>query len=283
MTENINLKNKEFNVKEIFLSPDEDYLGDRTKYIGATDISEECIAKTIKSKTLKSTEIISETQQITFILGHMFEDKLAIKLKQHNYNFVREYIANHDEYNITAHPDFYIIDNDYIVECKTTARNITEVYDKYKIQVQFQLGMMRYKKFNTNKAKIIALNFTNKEMVEEEIIYDESIFKELMQKAFYILNKINLNEPLEESDYHFSYLCPFCPFKNQCEKYINSSDEFTPELINKIDEYIKLSAFYTEIWKKKEELRQFIAEYGNFEYYHNKTKIICNSGRLSVY
>jgi len=134
-------------------------LGDRTRYIGASDIGRAlgCMRATVAGKLLPTPQTgdhLDEIQaalrrQLTLQRGHCFEEMVDQALRAQDLAMVRqlEIDIHHQGTPITAHLDFVLVSQSpvptvRILECKSSTRLPETLYTSYETQVYGQVGFL---------------------------------------------------------------------------------------------------------------------------------------------
>ena len=127
-------------------------LGDRSKYIGMSDIGAylTCPRMTILNRLHPEQKDKSLSKLLTLTRGHWFEDGIASILKELNLPHIRQLeigIEHKDGFEVKAHLDFVLISTHpkptvRILEVKS-CRELPEVlYPSYEMQVYGQVGLL---------------------------------------------------------------------------------------------------------------------------------------------
>ena len=127
-------------------------LGDRSKYIGMSDIGAylTCPRKAILNRLHPEQKDTSLPKLLTLNRGHWFEDGIATVLKELKIPHIRQLeigIEHEDGVEIKAHLDFVLVSTNprptvRILEIKS-CRELPEVlYSSYEIQVYGQVGLL---------------------------------------------------------------------------------------------------------------------------------------------
>ena len=209
-------------LKEVNKERSFDELGDRSKYIGSSDVSG-CPRRTVLSK-LNHVDHNTETV-IRFERGKiaelMFEPvfKKLIEMKD-IVDFRPQFdIAYADNEHFKAHIDFLIknTDNSFtVVEMKTVSNIPEKPYDSWMNQVCWQLGLLKSQYPNVNvfgSVLILDLN-TGLYKYNNSIEFNQYLFDNVLKpKAELILDSLKSNTlPRCEPD----GLCAYCPFTKDC-------------------------------------------------------------------
>jgi CRISPR-associated exonuclease Cas4 len=253
-------------------------LGDRSSYIGASDIGQ-CPRKTIMSKIFPQE--ISIEQQIVFERGHLAENIVHESLinycqlvgniagMQVKIVTAQVEVSYPENKNIKAHIDFVLRDIDKktrtVIEVKT-ATMVSEPYDSWINQCIFQQGLLMLENPGVKvDGYVLVLDLKTGQIAEFKIEYDEFIFKNLIERAVYLLDLLNTQEidfdaiPTKES-----VLCGYCPFQADCGAYQDKGD-IPDDLQTLIKEYFKINANKKGLDKQIDALKEQITAYGPFK------------------
>ena len=129
----------------------EQVLGDRSKYVGMSDIGSylTCPRMAILNRLYPEQREKSLSRLLTLSRGHWFEDGIASILKELNLPFVRqlEIGIDHDFAEIKAHLDFVLVSTSpkptvRILEIKSCRELPESLYASYEMQVYGQVGLL---------------------------------------------------------------------------------------------------------------------------------------------
>ena len=218
----------EKNFREALKKDTENSLGDRSRYIGASDISG-CLRSSYLSKVAKKEDDIS--QLLTFERGHQFENIVRKFLYGETFKEQVE-IKNAKTSNgfpLKPHLDFVIYDKERkkatIVEAKST-KNIIELYESYVLQIQIQMGLLQEQ--CGNKWTVNGLIFvisTESEYGIFPVEQNKTLFDMAMQRADVLADAIKKGiEPEAEIQAY----CSMCPFKGDCKAVSKGVDKQLP-------------------------------------------------------
>ena len=229
-------------------------LGDRTQYVGSSDIGG-CLRKAFLSKVNPIEHNIS--QSIVLQRGHLSEDLIAKGLGK--FKYYNQFKAESKTLPFKAHIDFLIEQDEntlLILECKSTNKDLSEPYPAWINQVHFQMHLLREMFPNKNiSAKIFAINVNSGWKEIFSISYNEMIAKMVMQRANNLLTALNTQcEPKGEPN----SICPFCAYKKDC-KFYNSGDKTTIKGFNhNCETLISLTKSQKEIETKVNEVKKIL-------------------------
>ena len=225
-----------------------DTLGDRSKYIGASDIGG-CPYKTVMSK--KNPPVNSLEQELIFFRGHIAEEFVARGLEGLH---VEEQVEIESELNgfpLKAHLDKIVKgkSRDVIVEVKSTSAPMHEPYESWVMQVTFQMGLILEKTGKLPDAYVVALDVNSGWIDEFKIEFDDAIFEVCLSKADHIISALRGEC---EPKCIVQYYCGTCPFKMQCPKQGQFAEDLPSALYEDL-EFIKASKVMAKEAKKRED------------------------------
>ena len=247
-------------------------LGDRSAYIGASDIGQ-CPRKAIMSKLFPQP--ISLEQQIVFERGHLAEDIVHESLLEHCRESKRKSVDAQYEAtlpgqpNIKAHIDFVL--NDFVEQKRTvievkTASMVTTPYDSWINQCIFQQGLLMLENPEIQvDGYVLVIDLKTGALAEFKVDYDEVIFSELVAKAEWLLAQ--LQNP-QEIDYdglplYQSILCGYCGVKDTCPAYADKG-KLPDDLKDLIIRYAEINKEIKSLDKEIAPLKETIKAYGPF-------------------
>lgn len=228
-------------------------LGDRSKYIGASDIGT-CLKKAYLSKLNPVENDLK--QMIIFQRGHLFEEIIKNAFGANEYDFTHQLSLNGlDGYEfINAHLDFLLTKKNkdlIVVECKSTSPMVDTPYESWILQVQLQLGLVKhhYKQENI-RGYILACDLNSGEVKEFAIEYNDTLFNYALNRAMKLWNAI---ENKCEPDGELQLYCSKCPYNKNCSK-LNDVDI---EGFNKdIEYYIQKYKEYLDEKKEMDNIKK---------------------------
>ncbi|MDX9798471.1 MAG: PD-(D/E)XK nuclease family protein [Bacteroidales bacterium] len=234
-------------------------LGDRSTYIGASDIGG-CLRASYLGKKQKAEYDIS--QHIVFERGHLSEGIVAKMLEGTPYKTQVEAVGKaYNDFPIKAHIDFVV---DFgkevvIVEAKSTSNPIEQPYDSWVLQTQLQMDLLKKNKEFSNKAirgYIIAIDVNSGWYKTFEVEPNGTLLNIAMAKANALANALQTNKC---PDGEVQLYCSRCPFKADCETISKGKDKQLPFDIKSVVGRLKeLQATEKEIKKCKETVKTFM-------------------------
>ena len=245
-------------------------LGDRSSYIGASDVGQ-CPRKTIMGKLFPQP--ITIEQQIVFERGHLAENIVHESLIQYcgadrnkkvSAQVEVRYLSNQ---NIKAHIDFVLeVDGVKTVIENKTATIVSEPYDSWVEQCIFQQGllMLENPEIQVN-GYVLCLDLKTGKIAEFKVEYDESVFQNLIERAKYLLNLLEQRDiDLNNIPVKQSILCGYCAFQTDCQAY-EDKGEIPDDLKELIRKYSVINIKKKQIDKEIDTLKEVITSYGPFK------------------
>lgn len=236
-------------------------LGDRSKYIGASDIGG-CPFKTIKSKLEASEHEVSK--HIVFQRGHNAEEIAAKMLKGTNYERQVCLEADINGFPIKAHLDYLISSKNrrIVVEVKTVSAPISEPYESWIMQVNTQMGLLISDLQDEDimvEGKVIVIDVNSGWYDTFDFEFDDAIFEVCLGKAEHLADC--LQNGAEPKAIIQNY-CGTCPFIMECPKQGKHAAELPEDLaqsLAKIKEFKKLEK---EISLLEKQLKEYLVNTG---------------------
>ncbi|MFA6195266.1 MAG: hypothetical protein WC656_01325 [Sulfurimonas sp.] len=232
-------------------------LGDRSKYIGASDIGS-CLRKGYLSKT-REVEYSME-QHIVFERGHLTEALVAKMLEGTPCKQQVEVTGKaQNGHAIKAHIDF-VVDwgkECVVVEAKSTSFPVDEPYESWILQVQMQMGLLQ-SQCNGKKVRgyVLAIDVNTGWYKSFEVLQNKVLFNLAMNNAE-ALSQALLDQ--EEPEASIELYCSKCPFKGDCPAITKGCVEQLPkEIIEIVKKIASLSKVEKEIKSLKKQLLEFM-------------------------
>lgn len=189
-------------------------LGDRSKYIGASDIAG-CLRKSFLSKKEKVEHSIAK--HIIFQRGHLTEQIVELMITGTNYKKQVELCSKtYNGFDIKAHLDF-VIENEkraVVLEVKSTSTPVDEPYESWILQIQLQMGLLQ-KRFPNKKVSgyVVAINVNTGWYKTFHVFPNITLYDMALKKANELAFALQLDiEPKAELQNY----CDECPFKDNC-------------------------------------------------------------------
>lgn len=240
-------------------------LGDRSAYIGASDISG-CLLNAYYSKKEEVEHNLEKL--LIFERGHIAESIIEKALNNKGLNYKSQYeIADEIAgFPVKAHLDFVIEGKKeaIVLEVKTTNRVLEAPYSSWLLQINFQMGLLK-KAINKNvRGYILVFDLNKGQFMEFPAEFDEAMFDIAYQKAQTLAKALLENEAPDPEEQLYCSQCPFkdkCPLFNEVEEEINNDEiVYSVELLKSLEAQKK--ELDNQIKAVKNELEEFFREKG---------------------
>lgn len=239
-------------------------LGDRSKYIGASDISG-CLRKSYLTK-VQAVEYSTE-QLIIFKRGHLVESIAEAMLHGMSYKSQVEVSASTKSgFKINAHIDFVVYDKNKkyckIIEVKSTSK-VDEPFQGHVLQLQLQMGLLKEKIIKKGWSVMGAILYINPmtgwSKLFDNIDFNSSIYNIAMDKAERLAEGLqNGQEPEPEEQLY----CSSCPFKGNCPAITNGVTMLPEEISTFAKRLQSLKETEKEIKTLKTQVKRWFEETG---------------------
>ncbi|MFA7084740.1 MAG: PD-(D/E)XK nuclease family protein [Arcobacteraceae bacterium] len=248
----------EKNLPKVLKEQTKSDLGDRSTYIGASDIGS-CLRKSYLGKKLNVEHDIA--QHIVFERGHIAEGIVEKMIKGTPYKTQVEAIGKADNnFPIKAHIDFVVDFGKEIVvlEAKSTSMPVDEPYESWVLQTQLQMGLLKEKYKQKNiRGYIIAIDVNTGWYKSFKVEPNVTLFNIAIKKANELANALYKNvEPAAEIQLY----CAKCPFKGNCPAITKGCEKELPINIKASMRKLKqLQGTEKEIKRIKKEIIDFMS------------------------
>jgi len=229
-------------------------LGDRSKYIGASDIGD-CLRKAYLGKVKQMERDVKNL--IVLQRGHVAENIIASVLEGLNVESQYEVVGELDGFPLKAHIDFLVIGKTEVIaiECKSVSQPIDEPYTSWILQTQTQMGLLKkYFPDKEVKAIVFAIDLNSGWIEDFPVAYSDELFKAGLKKAGLLIKA--LNEGVEPEGEEQLY-CSVCLYKEGCPALQKGEKKELPEdikvLVRKSQELAKMDKERKKINKSIEE------------------------------
>ena len=235
-------------------------LGDRSKYIGSSDIGQ-CMKKSYLSKTVGEAHDLK--QLIIFQRGHLAEgivrDGLANNPKKITF---QEQVAvkGYGEWPfVQSHIDFLVNfpNEDVVVECKSISSPLPD--DKPRLswiyQVQLQIKLAQLKTGRHTRGIIVAINVNTGDRLAFDIEPSELILNAALKRASKLWDAL---QSKCEPDGELSDLCTYCSFKTQCSTLLKNGETLPDEVNAMVERLKEISPLEKEAAALKENIKAFL-------------------------
>ncbi|PAF52935.1 hypothetical protein BKH42_08670 [Helicobacter sp. 13S00482-2] len=255
MKENLNFK--KFIIDGLRKANEQDNsLGDRSQYIGASDIGQ-CPRKCYLGKINK--QVLEERELLAFARGHASEEKFKKSFEAAKINFDSQLEIRSKKHNwIVIHPDFLLKmkNEDIAIECKDT-KTIPEIpYESWVLQLQLQMGVLLENGYNIKRGMILVTGMLEEKLQAFECFFDPVLYELALKRAQKVWDALQSNiEPEAEK----SLLCSYCHFQQDCPKMQIKTEMTLPnEFLDKVEKIKSFSATEKIIKSYKQEITDFL-------------------------
>ncbi len=256
----------EKNLREALKKETQENLGDRSKYIGASDISG-CLRASYFNKTNPAELPIEKL--IIFERGHNTE--LIVEKMIGNMPFKKEveFISSDEPYPAKVHIDYVIYNKKEktitIIEVKSQNNDSFNVYPSYLLQVNFQWlvaeTVLKNKGWRVKNAFIVIVNNNSGKYEVVEVEKNEELQKIALEKAKALCSALIKGEAPEGEEQLY---CSQCPYKGACPTFCKGA--VNDSMIFEVEEILKLEAeakkLSEAVKEKKEALKKYLQEKG---------------------
>lgn len=233
-------------------------LGDRSAYIGASDISS-CLRKAYLSKTNHVEHSIA--QHIVFQRGHIAEE--LVKKMLQGVPLLREQVEVQAKasngFPIKAHIDFVVEskNDSVVIEAKSTSIEVDEPYESWITQVQLQMGLLQLQQKNKKvRGYVIAINVNTGWYKTFEVEPNSVLLGLALEKANTLAHAIENGQEPESQEQLY---CSSCAFKGDCPSITKGCVDNLPDDVIEVVKKIKsLSSVEKEIKALKTQLKDFM-------------------------
>lgn len=231
-------------------------LGDRTKYIGSSDIGG-CLRKAYLDK-INEVEYDLATL-IRFQRGHLSEGIVETMLYGLKFKKQAEYTTKFEGFELKSHIDFLLEDrNEFVVvEAKSVNSEIDAAYPSWVLQVQYQLHLLKQSTKKPVRAFIIALNINTGWFKAFDIAYNESLANLALANAKQLIEALQSNTEPKASEQLY---CGTCAHKNTCPLLNKGCESLNGDALQLAQRLIQLSAAKKEAEKAYDEAKAEIEE-----------------------
>jgi len=257
----------EKNLREALKKETEKNLGDRSKYIGASDISG-CLRAAYLSK-IEPVELPIE-KLIIFERGHNTERIVEKMLGNMPYKKEVEFTTTDVPFPISVHLDYVVYNKEEksitIIEVKSQNNDNFNIYPSYLLQVNFQWlvadKLLKNKGWKVKNAFVVIVNNNSGKYEIVEIEKNEELQKIALEKAKALRSALIKGEAPEGEEQLY---CSQCPYKGACPTFCKGAvNDFA--IANEVEEILKLENEIKKLQavakEKKETLKRYLEEKG---------------------
>ena len=210
-------------------------LGDRSTYIGASDIGN-CPRKVYLDKVNPQT--IEAEQALIFTRGHLAEDivRKGLDAKGVKYEYQKELTLDY----IKAHLDFLFCKKDecIVVECKTSKSIPDTPYSSWILQIQLQMYLVKEHYQKNVRGYIVVMDMVSGKVEDFEVEYNEKLAQLALDRAKQLWEALQNNEAPQPEEQLY---CSSCPHRKDCPIF-NAPELLAPDLEDKLKDISFLKA-----------------------------------------
>lgn len=208
------------NLPQALKKDTEQSLGDRSKYVGSSDIGG-CLRKAYLDKTTSYEHDLATL--IRFQRGHVAEGIIEKMLDGLNPTLQKEVKLTIEGFDLKAHIDFCLESKNEIVvvEAKSVNTAVDKPYDSWVMQVNFQLALLATQTQKKLRAYVVAINLNTGWFKSFEINHNQTFEKLAIENAQLLANSLlNKEEPAPSEQLY----CSTCPHKKTCPLMMKKSE-----------------------------------------------------------
>lgn len=240
-------------------------LGDRTRYIGSSDVSG-CARKVYLQRKHPKTPSVSTL--LKFSRGHIAETLIENIFVAGGVQqlFDTQVEVCHSSYPLKAHIDFlFYADLDgspelHIVEVKSVSGIPDEPYPQWLDQLSFQLGLLRMQ-YPVGKigGSVLAIDLNAGEVHQfNGVEHDDATFNYLVCRALHLLDCL---EEREEAHPSVSHMCGFCSYRADCPAMTLPKVQLPPEIEAMAGKFAKLNTTKRVAEREMKSIRQELVDF----------------------
>ena len=248
-------------------------LGDRTKYIGSSDVSG-CARKVYLQRKYPLQPDVNVL--LKFARGHAAEWLLDSIFKAGGAVYDSQVELIHPSEPMRAHIDFlFYQDFDgkpdlHAIEVKSVSGIPDNPYTQWEDQLQYQLGLLRmmYPKGEVS-GSILAVDLNAGEVQQfNGYRHDEATFNYLFCRGLHLLDALSGKDEPQPSP---SLLCGYCQYRDDCPAMSCQNVELPPEVDAMVSRYAELNEVKGKADKELKSLRQAITDFTGVSSFRGRT------------
>ena len=252
------------NLRKVVAEETAQTLGDRSQYIGASDIGS-CLRKAYLSKVVPVEHSIE--QLLIFERGHLAENIVEKMLKGLKLKKQVEVVGKTENgFTIKNHLDFVVYNKTkkecVVIEAKSVSSSIEEPYESHLLQIQMQMGLLQKQCGDdwSIRGYVFAINVNNGWHKAFPIEKNKVLFDMAMDKANQLAESLETKQEPEGEEQLF---CSSCPFKGDCSAITRGKVKTLPtEIANIVARIKSFSSTEKEIKSLKSELKEWLVSTG---------------------
>jgi CRISPR-associated exonuclease Cas4 len=239
-------------------------LGDRTKYIGSSDVAG-CARKISLQRKHPSTPSVSTL--LKFARGHVAETLIDSIFQAGGLSYDTQVEVKHPKYPLKAHIDFLVKTKSdgmpelHIIEVKSVSGIPDAPYPNHEDQLHYQLGLLNLKYPDMRIGGSILAVDLNAGQVHQfnGYTHDNATFNYLYNRALYLLDVLNgVEEDPRPSPTH---LCGYCQYRSDCPAMALPKVELPQEIEMLAGRYAELNSTKSHAEKEMKSIRQELLDF----------------------
>lgn len=261
---------QKFNIKQTLLAgfnyihENDDELGDRSMYVGASDLNHDCIRSVVLSKADKGK--IDIQQGIYYERGHIAEDMISKVFSECGIPHMRQVELIHPKYAfLKAHTDFMLFDGKMILVIEVKTGPIRKNDSFWKRQLHMQIGMTKiiYPDYEV-RGMILDIDLTEGQLeVFEGYLPDKEEYLISLKKGLKIW-QVMQDPGIEDGFARKTPLCGWCGHIAACPAFDDSEVTFIDceEIASKCADFDQIKTdkkvAETAYYKLKRQIESFV-------------------------
>ena len=239
-------------------------LGDRTQYIGSSDVAG-CARKI--SLQRKSPKTPSVSNLLKMSRGHAAEILIDNIFQAGGLSYDTQVEVKHHEYPLRAHIDFLVrtesngIPELHIIEVKSVSGIPDTPYPNHEDQLMYQLGLLHITYPDARIGGSILAVDLNAGQVHQfnGYTYDNATFNYLYNRALYLLDVLNGVETDPRPSP--TNLCGYCDYRTDCPAMSLPKVALPPEIEMLAGKYAELNSTKSHAEKEMKGIRQELLDF----------------------
>lgn len=237
-------------------------LGDRSTYVGASDIGQ-CLKKSFLSKFDK--EDFDFEQLLIFERGHVAEGIFIKGLenspKRDAFSFKKqvEFVGKDEWSFIKTHLDLHVSfpREDVAVEGKTFRTELPDGKPRLSWIYQNHIQMWLASQSTGRKTRgiIAAIDLNTAKRHEFQVVFSEILLQQAKERALKLWNAM---QSRTEPEGEVSDLCGFCPYKSSCDTLLRNAEKLPAEIDSMLIRLKELSALEKEAKALRANIKAFM-------------------------
>lgn len=233
-------------------------LGDRKQYVGSSDVGG-CLRKAYLDK-VRETEYDMATL-IRFERGHISEGIVRKMLTGLEVKEQVEVKGMVNGFGLKSHIDFMVENKEecVVVEAKSVGSAITEPYNSWVLQVQYQLHLLKVNRKKPVRAYIVAIDLNSGWFKTFVVDYNETLAQMALKRAAMLIDGLKENKAPDAEEQLY---CSMCPHKEDCPLMNANVTEVQGDMLQLAKELVEFNnqkkALEKKLNAKKAEMEEFM-------------------------